>query len=354
MNFGVEPNGASRGRRWHEDRRWCTVKRPGPRRTEERRVAAHRLVRWATSRGCRLCQPGTEYRLWTDLGGHDVTIAFVGDVHGCVLHLLDVLARWQLHHAQTLDAVILVGDVGAFRTPEAASREPGWHYTDENPAQLDWFRLLEPDDGLRRSLRRARAALPAPLLFISGNHEEHAWLEGLHQGSAVVTVDPEGLLAHVEDGSITVVEGLRVAALGRIEWPAPVAFSLDEQAYAGLWDLGPGAVDILVTHDGPIGSPRIRALIDRLEPVLHVSGHYHHADGPRRYGVTVSWQLDQLVAAKTNRRRPWKDNPHQVVRPCALGVFDADAGFSYVTGEWLAETRGDRIDLDAVLPSGQE
>lgn len=124
-----------------------------------------------------------------------MTIAFVGDVHGCVLHLLVVLARWQLHHARRLDAVIQVGDLEAFRTPEAASR-----------------------------------ALV---------------------GATPTTIPPSSI----------------------------------------------GSASSIPTT----------------------------ASGVR-----------------------------QVVRPCALGAFDADAGFSCVTGEWRAETRGDVIDLDAVLPDGYE
>jgi hypothetical protein len=279
-----------------------------------------------------------------------VAIAFAGDMHGCALHLLGALVAWPAERRPPLDAVILVGDVGAFRTRAALDREPGAEYAAENPAQLDWFRVLDPDDDLRAALARVHERLPAPLLFISGNHEEHAWLDGLHGEAPVVTVDPGGLFAHVADGSVITVAGRRVGVLGRMEWPDDRPFSLDMAAYQRLWDLGAGEIDILVTHDGPTGSPRIRALIERLQPALHVSGHYHHPDGPRRYGQTESWQLDQVVAPRANRRRPWADNPHQIIRPGALGVLDTDReAFHYVTGEWLSGIRGNRIDLAALV-----
>jgi hypothetical protein len=279
-----------------------------------------------------------------------VAIAFVGDMHGCALHTLGALVAWPPERRPLLDAVILVGDVGAFRTRAAFDREPGAHYAVDNPAQLDWFRVLDPDDDLRATLARARERLPAPLLFISGNHEEHAWLDGLHGDGPVVTVDPTGLFAHVADGSVLDVAGRQVGALGRIEWVDDRPFALDHAAYQRLWDLGPGAIDILVTHDGPARSARVRALVERLRPRLHVSGHYHHADGPLRYGPTESWQLDQVVAPRANGRRPWKANPHQVIRSGALGVYEIDRdAFHFVTGEWLSEVRGDDLDLASLL-----
>src|SRR5439155_13519111 len=132
---------------------------------------------------------------------------------------------------------------------------------------------------------------------------------------------------------------------------------LDGAAYAKLLATEPGSVDILVTHDGPHGmcqdwrgltegSVKLTRLIEHLRPRLHVSGHYHHENGPRRYGRTVSYALAELVYPKTNRRRPERANPGQRVAPGSIGLLDTETyAFEYVHDGWLAEVCGDRFDL---------
>ncbi|WP_117208359.1 metallophosphoesterase family protein [Allorhizocola rhizosphaerae] len=280
-------------------------------------------------------------------------IAFVGDVHGCVLHALGALLAWQDNCGQRLDAVIQVGDMGAFPSLERMD-QPSRRFAAENPAQHDLFRMLAPTGELESAIRRAMTLLP-PVLFVSGNHEDFEWLAGLHGGAGVVPIDPGGAFHHVACGQVITVAGQRVAFLGRIEKPGKM--DLDAAAYARLMDVEPGSVDVLVTHDGPygmgrdwlgepVGSPKLSRLIARLRPRLHVSGHYHHANGPRHYGPTVSFALAQLVYSKVNRHRPDQDNPQQRVTPGSIGVLDTETFlFEYVNDDWLAGVCGDEFDL---------
>jgi Icc-related predicted phosphoesterase len=284
-----------------------------------------------------------------------VKIAFIGDVHGCVLHALGALMALQRHRGIRLDAAIQVGDLGAYPTLERMDR-PSKRFAAGNPAQTEFFRLLDPPAELSATVHLALEQVP-PVLFVSGNHEDFEWLARLHEARAasIVPVDPAGAFRHVVCGHTATVAGERIAFLGRIE--SPGYMDLDSAAYARLIAADAGSVDILVTHDGPYGmcqdwqgltegSPKLARLIEQLQPRLHISGHYHHENGPRQYGRTRSYALAELVYPKTNRRRPERANPGQAVAPGSIGLLDTQTqAFEYVHDEWLAGVCGDHIDL---------
>ncbi|WP_143261634.1 metallophosphoesterase [Allokutzneria sp. NRRL B-24872] len=286
-------------------------------------------------------------------------IAFIGDVHGRVLHTLGALAALQNSRGVRLDAAIQVGDLGAYPTWERMDR-PSKRFAEENPAENDFFRLLDPSPRLADAVRSALALLP-PVHFVSGNHEDFEWLAGLHEaaGERVVPVDPLGAFHHVECGHQITVAEQRIAFLGKIEEPGHM--DLDEDARASLLAAEPGSVDVLVTHDGPFGmcrnwrgelegSPKLAELIEHLQPRVHVSGHYHHENGPRHYGRTDSYALAELVYPKTNRRRPERANPEQRVAEGSIGLLDTETGtFEYVHDAWLADVCGDDLDLSRFL-----
>lgn len=286
-------------------------------------------------------------------------IAFIGDVHGCVQHALGAAVMLQSRREVRLDAVVQVGDLGAYPSYERFD-EPSRRFGMDHPAQGDFFRLLAPSPSFAEGVRLALRQIP-PVLFVSGNHEDHDWLASLHESAAgeVVPVDPLGAYHHVECGHVLEVAGLRTAFLGLIETPG--GMDLDEDAYARLLATEPGDVDLLVTHDGPHGlsrdrrgnvqgSAKLTRLIEHLQPRLHVSGHYHHPNGPRRYGRTVSYALAQLVQPKASRWEPEPINPEQRVTGGSLGLLDTRTGdFEYIHDEWLAEVRGDALDLTGLV-----
>ncbi|MEU8143835.1 metallophosphoesterase [Nonomuraea sp. NPDC048901] len=286
-------------------------------------------------------------------------IAFLGDVHGCVLHALGAVVALRKRRELRLDAVIQVGDLGAYpsfdRWDEASRR-----FGRDHPAQGDFFRLLDPSPAFAEGVRSALGRVPG-VLFVSGNHEDHDWLASLHDaaGAEVVPVDPLGAYLHVACGNVVEVAGQRVAFLGLIEVPGKM--DLDESAYARLMAVRPGDVDVLVTHDGPYGisrdrrgnvqgSAKLTALIEHLHPRLHVSGHYHHPNGPRRYGRTTSYALAQLVRPKTTKWEPEPINPEQRVTAGSIGLLDTETGdFEYVQDDWLAGISGDALDLAELI-----
>ncbi|HEY3870644.1 MAG TPA: metallophosphoesterase [Actinocrinis sp.] len=287
-------------------------------------------------------------------------IAFIGDVHGRVLHALAAAAALQHHRGIRLDAVVQVGDLGAYPTPDRMDG-PSRRFAAQNPAEADFFRLLDPAPQLSSAIRLALEQVP-PILFVSGNHEDFDWLAALHaeaEGAAVVAVDPAGAYRHVACGHQLLVAGQRTAFLGRIESAGHMDF--DAAAYAGLLAAEPGSVDILVTHDGPYGmcqdwrghtagSPKLAALIEHLQPRLHVSGHYHHENGPRTYGRTQSYALAVLVLPKANPRRPDQADPRQQVAPGSIALLDTSTyDVEYIHDGWLAGICGDDLDLRGII-----
>ncbi|MGP3970000.1 metallophosphoesterase family protein [Streptomyces sp. 6N223] len=280
-------------------------------------------------------------------------VAFFGDVHGCVLHALGAAVMLQHRRSIQLDAVIQVGDLGAFPSPERWD-EASHRFAANSPAQGDFFRLLHPSPPLADAVRRTLGQIPG-FLFVSGNHEDHDWLATLHRtaAAAVTPVDPLGAYHHVACGHVLTIAGLRMAFLGRVESDR---MDLDPEAYAQLLAAEPGSVDVLVTHDGPYGmshrrgttqgSAKLSRLIERLQPRLHVSGHYHHQNGPRRYGPTVSHALAQLVRPKAHQKTSEPINPRQQVTAGSIGLLDTETyDFEYIHDPWLADIHGDDLGL---------
>ncbi|WP_084265184.1 metallophosphoesterase family protein [Actinomadura macra] len=286
-------------------------------------------------------------------------VAFVGDVHGCVVHALGAVVLLQRHRQIQLDAVVQVGDLGAYPSPgrwDDSSRQFGAGH----PAQSDFFRLLDRAPRVAESIQRALEEVP-PVLFLSGNHEDHDWLAWLHEtsGAAVTPVDPLSAYHHVACGHVADVGGLRTAFLGMIESPGVMDFDAD--AYDALMAAEPGSIDVLVTHEGPHGmsndrhgkaqgSAKLSRLIERLQPPVHIGGHYHHENGPRSYGRTASYALGQLVEPKVSRWDPVRDNPQQQVMRGSVGLLDtATLDFEFVHDDWLADVSGDELDLAGLL-----
>lgn len=286
-------------------------------------------------------------------------IAFLGDVHGCVRHALGAAVMLQARRGIRLDAVVQVGDLGAYPTTERYD-EPTRRFAQGHPAQGDFLRLLDPAPPFADDVRGALERIPS-VLFVSGNHEDHDWLAELHDaaGAEIVPVDPLGAYRHVACGAVVDVAGQRTAFLGLIESPGKM--DLEPGPYAELLAAAPGSVDILVTHDGPYGlsrnrrgevqgSPKLTALIEHLQPRFHISGHYHHPNGPRQYGRTTSFVLAQLVRPKTTKWEPEPVNPEQRVTDGSVGLLDTDTGaFEYIDDPWLAEVSGDHCDLAGLV-----
>ncbi len=180
-------------------------------------------------------------------------IGFVGDMHGRAFHAVAALATWQVRAGRRCDLLIQVGDLGypdPARTDEATER-----YAAADPAEADLGRLLRAAGPRAARLRRLRRQFAGPIHCIRGNHEDFAWLRRLplDPESGTAPVDPFDLFRYVPDGMVRRFGDLRIAFLGGVEERSDDA-AIDREACDALLALGPGAVDVLVTHQGPYGS----------------------------------------------------------------------------------------------------
>ncbi len=272
-------------------------------------------------------------------------IGFVDDVHGMVFHALAALATLQERLGRHFDLLVQVGDMGAYLDP-ARMDEASKRYLEAEPSQGDFARLLRAEGQLAERLRRLRGEFSGPLHVIRGNHEDYPWLRGLpvDAASGTVAVDPFDLLRYVPDGTILRSGEFTVAFLGGEESGGSVEDGeIDSEAYGRLTELGPGRIDLLVTHDAPYGlstgyhgqvqgSRLITELVERLRPTFHLVGHYHHLNGPRSCGRTTFLGLAQLVPSAI--RHP----EARGLQEGCLAVLDTEKGeLQPVTDAWLSE-----------------
>ncbi|RKN79139.1 metallophosphoesterase family protein [Paenibacillus ginsengarvi] len=270
-----------------------------------------------------------------------MNIAFVGDIHGRVFHLMAILAQWQKVTGRRLDFIVQVGDFGAYPNPDEPLRSS--RFVREDPTELDFSKYVRADRSLLDKACRIRSQLGAPIRFIRGNHEDFGYLSSLGDRNANETAADEiDMFRYVRDGTIHDIGGQRIAYLGGIETGTPGdERSLDMEAYGKLMEYGPGAIDILVTHDAPYGvgtnfhgrtqgSALITELIRRMEPAFLFAGHYHQRIGPLPFGRTTYFGLNILLPPRSDPRRT---EPTETIQSGSLAVLDTDT----MTAEFVTD-----------------
>jgi Icc-related predicted phosphoesterase len=273
-------------------------------------------------------------------------LAFIGDTHGRVIHALAAIMEAQRQLGVRFDWVFQVGDFGAFPNPG----EIRWIGVDAvEPSAREFLNLLRtpaPD----QSLQRIRDQLSRPVVFLRGNHDSADWLRALPREGALAAADPHDLFQYAPDGSVLNLGAMTVAFLGGIEKPGPASFPhpgselIDDLAFETLWALGPGRVDILITHEPPAGactfaegSSRITELVRRLRPAVHVGGHLHVPVGPVAVAGTTYLGLSSLL------RSPARD-PARALQPGSIAVMDTGhAEAVHLDAPWLREIRADTL-----------
>lgn len=269
-------------------------------------------------------------------------LAFVGDIHGRVLHTMAILCAWQMKHRVKLDGIVQVGDLGAYPEPSEEVRQE--KYVRLDAAELDYSRMLRATGKLADAIRYVRDRHLKPIHFIRGNHEDFDWLTSLEQQSSqgVAGADPYDMYRYAADGTILRLGSVTIGFLGGIQTSSDSPQSIHPSAFERLLGQPPGSLDVLVTHDAPYGiatnyhghlqgSTLITELIEAIQPRYLIAGHYHHMNGPRRYGDTTYLGLSVLVDLK-------EDALEKKVQPGSLAILDTDSNvLSYVTDDWLAE-----------------
>lgn len=245
-------------------------------------------------------------------------ICAAGDVHGALNRLYEDVLALEAGLRVRFDYVLQVGDFGIWPDANRIDRAARHH-----DGAGDFPRWL----GERR-------AVPRRTLFIKGNHEDFAWLEGQRDGDVLPG------LTYLRNGyTVDLIDSrgghIRVAGIGGCYAPSDYVRRSDElQGYrrrhytsdeidrlASVDD-----VDIVLTHDAPAGVrlPRNRrgepyisgtqgldVLLARVRPRVCFFGHHHarvDADvaGVRCIGLNRVAMPGSLVAIDLQPgRREW-------------------------------------------------
>ncbi|GCE08296.1 metallophosphoesterase family protein [Dictyobacter aurantiacus] len=276
-------------------------------------------------------------------------IAFFGDIHGQVYHLLAAVLTWQKRSDSALDMVIQVGDFGVEHLEKMIqNRDVFLRYIANNPAQFDFLRILYAQEHLAARLKEIRQQIQSPLYFVRGDHDDAAWLRQLSQNSReqTIPIDAFDLFHYIPDGTILNCGSVKLACFGGVEHPGrgKEGTEHDPTALTTLLASKSDKVDVLITHE-PLygcstgfygqtqGSTQVSKLIEALQPRYHVAGHLHTMIGPQQYGSTTSLGLNKLGGLS----RPRQCETLPTLRQGTMALLDtATATLEFVTGDWLA------------------
>ncbi len=227
-------------------------------------------------------------------------IALFSDVHVRLRIAMHLMRCWQRAHGLLLDGALFAGDVGLF--PDA---------TRMDRATLRWIERDPEEAGFSRHFRAedpfVQEALDGPpecdpldrvqplLLLTPGNHEDYAFLEeegrhghARHAPEGTFPVDFYEAVHVIRNGAVVTLKGqdgasLRVGSLWGIEQAKPGApYAMSPEAANALIARGPGAFDLLLTHDAPQGAypggkgaGLVSDVLRACQPAWHVFGHVH-------------------------------------------------------------------------------
>lgn len=278
-------------------------------------------------------------------------IGFIGDVHGSVFLAIAALATWQRQLGHRFDLLIQSGDLGAYRDLDRLD-PASQRYLAVDPSQADFPRLLDATGRRVDLLWALRTSFDTPMYFVRGNHDDRAWLSRLplDPASGTAAVDPFDFFRFVPDGSVLAFGDVRIGFLGGSEEDDPGEGGIDRVALQALLE-SELAIDVLATHDAPYGisvgyygqvqgSRLITELEERLQPSVHVSGHYG-LTGPLARGRTTFLCLNHLVASPL-----WQPDVRgiQIGSLASFGTTSGD--LAVVAAPWLA-TLDRSFDFDA-------
>ena len=275
-----------------------------------------------------------------------MTIAVVGDVHGHLALLFAILGRWQREHGETIDVILQVGDLGAF-LPTSFIDSATRRHAERDPEELGFgeFAGASPP-------RTALDPRP-PLIFIPGNHEDFEYLDERERQAgatgAVYPVSQDGRILALRSGRVLDQrlgeESIRIAGISGVSGrerkrARHPRVHLDENEVLALAARGPGAAQILLTHEAPtglaefrrhgVGSEALRLLVEELRPALAFFGH-HGESGEWMIGATRVVALADCGYPRMGDGRVARD---------AIAIVRWEHGcrsVDYVRDDWLRE-----------------
>ena len=278
-----------------------------------------------------------------------MNLAVFADVHGRVLLCFKLCARWERETGERVALILQAGDLGTFPDEARLDKATIRHARDDRSELgfLDHFRRREA------SAEGALAQTQCPLVYVRGNHEDHAWLDALEAAAdgPLVPVDVYQRVYCLKTGvPYTFVYGdeqINILGIGRIGPPVgerdtgkPIY--LQDYEMERLYNLDNPPVDVLLTHDAArdsvtvrYGLEEIRWLLNLAKPAYHFYGHTEQPlqQGLDANGATWACKLSDLTWDTSNRGRP--------VNAGAMGILRwhsrDDHRFEVVEAPWLHE-----------------
>jgi hypothetical protein len=275
-------------------------------------------------------------------------IAVFGDVHGRVELCFKLCARWQRETGRRIDLVLQTGDLGAFFDLSRFDRATRRHAARE-PTELGFLQdFAAPNPRVAALLNETTCRL----VFVRGNHEDHAWLDRLEEQAQdpIFPVDAYRRVWCLKTGVPYVfsADGTTVTVLGIGRIGPPENTSVPEkpqfiQPYERdrIGRLDCRRCDVLLTHDTArdavnrgSGMQEIREVLARWRPFYHFHGHTgpHYARRGESKPVTLTCRPAELT---------WDAQRGGLLRAGAMGILEwvgADEhAFQIVDAPWLRE-----------------
>lgn len=280
-------------------------------------------------------------------------VAVLGDVHGHLSLAYTLLRRWERENNYTLDAILQVGDMGAYPPPYRLDK-PTKRFAEHDPDELGFTAYHAGDEEAAAFLgpdAEPHRYVAADTFFIRGNHEDFVYLDEVARGAkGPVPVDAFERIHYLPNGQRFELSRrgatLRVAALGGISHQGgaghdPIHYTTHD---VRVLSKSSEPVDVLLTHEpaydsgralGPHyagqGSRDVARLLSELRPQYHFCGHWHEP-GARLAAPddVVSHQLNAVNFHKPSR-----------LNPGCMGVLTWSSPgrhhFEWVEGAWVAE-----------------
>ncbi len=256
-----------------------------------------------------------------------MNIAVFADVHGRILLALKLCARWQRETGEHIDLILQAGDMGIFPARDRLDKATA-RFAEHDPTELGFMQDFVVQSG-DPHVRDTLAALTCKLVFVRGNHEDHAWLDELERQAREPTfpVDVYQRLWCLKSGELWSFSGadgsaISVLGIGRIgpttgqprQMKDSYVQPYEEQKLRKLVGV---PCDVLLTHDAPPrgtgGIPLMREILDQSAPVYHI---YGHIGGPCKEGIDTNGTTRFCKLADLE----W-DGPSQTVKAGAMALL---------------------------------
>ena len=266
-----------------------------------------------------------------------------GDLHGRILPAFRLALAWAREHAERIDGLLQVGDLGYFPDPARLDKATVRHAAND-PLELGTQWVTEVNR--QADALFAESDLPRTLWFTVGNHEDYDALEAREHspacGPTSFPVDAYDRVRCLRDGKVTALPGrLRVGALWGIDDQAPNARRKTPPRGIlrprSATQLAGERFDVLLAHESPrdamldgCGSEEINALLALAQPAFCFFGHYHGTGRclPDDFGATAVYHMSGLELR----------GPGGSAEDGSVGVLrwqDSKGTFSYLEPSWL-------------------